>query len=214
MRTELEALLLYAAPRELLIAEPLSSATSKMLGAFVSASAGVRAETVQRDMYQDGGAQAAVVAFYGEDGAIRSHPCQGLELAVPSFFVVRDIQLHNAWTLARDCPYNHSWDADEPLHLHRESWIRERESCGRRCAAAWSGVAGAGSCAGLPAALRPGERVAAAGNISRVLSKQSNAPVAQRSQVLPYLLMEAHDLEACSQRPQCAMSRAAGYLPA
>ena len=69
MRTELEALLLYAAPRELLIAEPLSSATAKMLGAFVSASAGVRAETVQRDTYRDGGARAAVVAFYGEEGA-------------------------------------------------------------------------------------------------------------------------------------------------
>ena len=69
MRTELEALLLYAAPRELLIVEPLSSATSKMLGAFVSASAGVRAETVQRDAYRDGGARAAVVAFYGEEGA-------------------------------------------------------------------------------------------------------------------------------------------------
>ena len=68
MRTELEALLLYAAPRELLIAEPLSSATSKMLGAFVSASAGVRAETVQRATYRDGGARAAVVAFYGEEG--------------------------------------------------------------------------------------------------------------------------------------------------
>ncbi len=69
MRTELEALLLYAAPRELLIAEPLSSATSRMLGAFVSASAGVRAETVHRDTYRDGGARAAVVAFYGEEGA-------------------------------------------------------------------------------------------------------------------------------------------------
>ena len=75
MRTELEALLLYAAPRELLIAEPLSSATSKMLGAFVSASAGVRAETVQRDVYRNGGAQAAVVAFYGEDGAAQGKDC-------------------------------------------------------------------------------------------------------------------------------------------
>lgn len=72
MRTELEALLLYAAPRELLIAEPLSSATSKMLGAFVSASAGVRAETVQRDTFRDGGARAAVVAFYGEHDGVHS----------------------------------------------------------------------------------------------------------------------------------------------
>ena len=80
MRTELEALLLYAAPRELLIAEPLSSATSKMLGAFVSASAGVRAETVQRDTYRDGGARAAVVAFYGEEGAPHSALCSFLLL--------------------------------------------------------------------------------------------------------------------------------------
>ncbi len=85
MRTELEALLLYAAPRELLIAEPLSPATSKMLGAFVSASAGVRAETVQRDTYRDGGAKAAVVAFYGEQGAPSApHPvCALLVSRVP-----------------------------------------------------------------------------------------------------------------------------------
>ena len=70
MRSALEAQLLYAAPRELLLLQPLSDATQQMLDGFCSASAGVRSEGVKRDLHGPGGALAAVSAFYSEDGAL------------------------------------------------------------------------------------------------------------------------------------------------
>ena len=75
MRSALEAQLLYTAPRELLIAQPVSGPTEKMLGAFCSTSAGVRAETVKGGLYADGGALAAVTAFYSESGGSTMLDC-------------------------------------------------------------------------------------------------------------------------------------------
>ena len=76
MRCGLEAQLLYAAPRELLLLQPLSAATQHMLDGFCSASAGVRSESVKRDLLGPGGALAAVSAFYGEAGELpHLHRC-------------------------------------------------------------------------------------------------------------------------------------------
>lgn len=70
MRSALEAQLLYAAPRELLLLQPLSDATQQMLDGFCSASAGVRSEGVKRDLHGHSGALAAVSSFYSEAGAL------------------------------------------------------------------------------------------------------------------------------------------------
>ncbi len=68
MRTELEARLVFAAPSELLIATPLSSASQRLLGAYTSQSRGLRSQTVPRDRYSSGGAVAALSTFYTHAG--------------------------------------------------------------------------------------------------------------------------------------------------
>lgn len=79
MRSALEAVLLYAAPRELLLVKPLSDLTEKMLAGFCSAQAGVRSESVRRELYLGGGALAAVSAFYDEGGEPISFRVLGLQ---------------------------------------------------------------------------------------------------------------------------------------
>ncbi|CAL8467013.1 g6549 [Coccomyxa elongata] len=68
MRTELEARLVFAAPSELLITTPLSSASQRLLGAYTSQSHGLRSQTVLRERYSSGGAVAALSTFYTHAG--------------------------------------------------------------------------------------------------------------------------------------------------
>eukprot|EP00850_Spirogloea_muscicola_P002363 SM000009S23492 [mRNA] locus=s9:327453:334432:+ [translate_table: standard] len=67
-RPELEARLLALTPAELLLAEPLSASTEKVLADYVGPSARVRVERVPRARVADGGALAEVASFYA-DGA-------------------------------------------------------------------------------------------------------------------------------------------------
>lgn len=68
MRTELEERLVFAAPSELLVAAPLSSASQRLLGAYTAQSRGLRSQTAPRERYSAGGAVAAVTAFYAHAG--------------------------------------------------------------------------------------------------------------------------------------------------
>lgn len=65
MRSELEGKLLYSAPAEVLIAQPASAPTERLLAAFASPSNGMRRETAAAAKYSSGGALAAVAEFYG-----------------------------------------------------------------------------------------------------------------------------------------------------
>ena len=71
MRPGLEARLLLTSPQEVLVVEPVSSATSKMIDAMYGGStSGVRVERVARGSgYEDGGAAAAVAAATAEFAA-------------------------------------------------------------------------------------------------------------------------------------------------
>ena len=71
MRPGLEARLLLTSPQEVLVVEPVSSATSKMIDAMYGGStSGVRVERVARGSgYEDGGAAAAVAAATTEFAA-------------------------------------------------------------------------------------------------------------------------------------------------
>ncbi len=68
MRSTLEARLLVAAPAEMLVAQPVSRHTQKLLGSFSMAFNGLRAVTAEGNKYKEGGAQAAVSAFYASNG--------------------------------------------------------------------------------------------------------------------------------------------------
>ena len=81
MRTELEARLVFAAPSELLIATPISSASQRLLGAFTSQSRGLRSQTAPRARYSSGGAVAAVTAFYAHAGAFEFKPALAIACA-------------------------------------------------------------------------------------------------------------------------------------
>eukprot|EP00884_Botryococcus_braunii_P017424 jgi/Botrbrau1/4365/Bobra.105_2s0012.1 len=65
MRSNLEARLMFSNPSELLVAAPLTGPSQRLLGSYTSSARGLRAETVSRGKYKDGGGLAAVVAFYG-----------------------------------------------------------------------------------------------------------------------------------------------------
>ena len=71
MRPGLEARLILTSPQEVLVVEPVSSATSKMIDAMYGGStSGVRVERVARGSgYEDGGAAAAVAAATAEFAA-------------------------------------------------------------------------------------------------------------------------------------------------
>jgi DNA mismatch repair protein MSH3 len=68
MRPGLEARLLRTSPTEVLVVEPVSAATSKMIDAmYGGSSSGVRVERVARcSGYEEGGAAAAVTAAVAE----------------------------------------------------------------------------------------------------------------------------------------------------
>lgn len=68
LRGELEACLMFAPPSELLVAQPMTSPSQKLLGSYVSQRRRLRSETVPRSKYSDAAGLAAVTAFYGASG--------------------------------------------------------------------------------------------------------------------------------------------------
>ena len=64
IRGSLEAHLIYAAPSELLVAPPISSATQSLLGAFSQAARGLKAESVPRGRFSADQAVAAIKELY------------------------------------------------------------------------------------------------------------------------------------------------------
>ncbi|XP_015878076.3 DNA mismatch repair protein MSH3 [Ziziphus jujuba] len=64
MRSGLEAIVLSLSPAELLLGEPLSKQTDKLLLAYAGPASHVRLERVSRDCFKDGGALAEVVTLY------------------------------------------------------------------------------------------------------------------------------------------------------
>lgn len=66
MRGSLEAHLIYATPSELLVAQPVSKATQRLLGSFSQAVRGLKAETVRSGKLDHEEAFASVNAFYTE----------------------------------------------------------------------------------------------------------------------------------------------------
>ena len=64
MRGSLEAHLIYATPSELLVAQPVSNATQRLLGSFSQAVRGLKAETVPSGKLSTEAALMAVAAFY------------------------------------------------------------------------------------------------------------------------------------------------------
>ena len=85
LRGGLEARLMYTAPSELLVAQPLSGPSTSLLGSYSTASRRMRSEAVPADKYRDGGALAAVTAFYGTGGwraGARRHVTRAVETCV------------------------------------------------------------------------------------------------------------------------------------
>ncbi|KAM1783770.1 hypothetical protein FF1_041896 [Malus domestica] len=76
MRSGLEAVVLSLSPAELLLGEPLSKQTDKMLLAFSGPASNVRVERVSRDCFKDSGAFAEVMSLYEnmEGGDLTDHP--------------------------------------------------------------------------------------------------------------------------------------------
>ncbi|PRQ60072.1 putative DNA mismatch repair protein MutS [Rosa chinensis] len=64
MRSGLEAFVVSLSPAELLLGDPLSKQTEKMLLAFAGPASNVRVERVSRDCVKDGGALAEVMSLY------------------------------------------------------------------------------------------------------------------------------------------------------
>ncbi|KAI3981024.1 hypothetical protein MKX01_011074 [Papaver californicum] len=64
MRNALEAVILSLCPAEILIGEPLSKQTEKLLLAFAGPTSSVRVERASRDCFKDGGALAEVMSSY------------------------------------------------------------------------------------------------------------------------------------------------------
>ena len=74
LRGEFESRIMFVAPSELLIAQPVSSASQKLLGSYAQQSRGLKAETVQRDKYDKAAALQVVQDFYaGEATTIMLH---------------------------------------------------------------------------------------------------------------------------------------------
>ena len=89
MRGSLEAHLIYAAPSELLVAPPVSSATQSLLGAFSQAARGLKAESVPRGRYSEDEAVAAIKELY-TSGKL---PCPGPAFARRSLAAIEHQEL-------------------------------------------------------------------------------------------------------------------------
>lgn len=79
LRGELEACLMFTPPSELLVAQPLSSPSQKLLGSYVTQSRGLRSQSVTKSKYSEGGGLAAVTEFYAATGMLPL-TIQGLSL--------------------------------------------------------------------------------------------------------------------------------------
>lgn len=75
LRGELEACLMFAPPSELLVAQPMSSPSQKLLGSYVTQNRRLRSESVARSKYTDERALAAVTAFYSGSGEAIAAAC-------------------------------------------------------------------------------------------------------------------------------------------
>ncbi|KAI5400496.1 Mismatch repair protein msh3, partial [Lathyrus oleraceus] len=64
LRSELEAVVVSLSPAELLLGDPLSKQTEKLLLAFAGPSSNARVERASRDCFTDGGAFAEVITLY------------------------------------------------------------------------------------------------------------------------------------------------------
>ncbi|KAK1284628.1 DNA mismatch repair protein MSH3 [Acorus calamus] len=67
MRSGLEAVMMSLSPAELLLGEPLSSQTKKLLLGYAGPTSNVRVERISRDCFRDGGALSELMSLY-EDG--------------------------------------------------------------------------------------------------------------------------------------------------
>nr|XP_010934727.2 LOW QUALITY PROTEIN: DNA mismatch repair protein MSH3 [Elaeis guineensis] len=84
MRSGLEAVILSLSPAEILLGEPLSMATEKLLLAYAGPSSNVRVERTSRDCFNDGGALAEVMSLYesvGDDTLIAEHDTQVMDMS-------------------------------------------------------------------------------------------------------------------------------------
>ena len=73
MRGNLEARLMFAAPSELLVAEPLSTASKRLLGSYTSASRRLRSESVPAEKFRSPDALQGLRSFYAEGVARLDH---------------------------------------------------------------------------------------------------------------------------------------------
>ncbi|KAF7813276.1 DNA mismatch repair protein MSH3 isoform X1 [Senna tora] len=81
LRSGLEAAILNLSPAELLLGDPLSKQTEKLLIAYAGPASNVRVERASRDCFTDGGALAEVVSSYeNTDADSPSDPMQSSEL--------------------------------------------------------------------------------------------------------------------------------------
>ena len=83
LRGELEACLMFTPPSELLVAQPISAPSQKLLGSYVTQSRALRSQSVPKDKYSQGGGLAAVTEFYGAAGTFHSYPKLQLVLSCP-----------------------------------------------------------------------------------------------------------------------------------
>ena len=64
---------MFTPPAELLVAQPVSTTTSRLLGSFSQAVAGLKAEHVDGNKYSAETAEATIQAFYATGGACHGH---------------------------------------------------------------------------------------------------------------------------------------------
>lgn len=69
MRGNLEAHLMYCTPSELLVADPVSKASRRLLGSFSQAIQGLKAESVPGAKYEQEEARKAILDFYAAGGS-------------------------------------------------------------------------------------------------------------------------------------------------
>lgn len=59
---------MFTPPSELLVAQPISSPSQKLLGSYVTQSRGLRSQSVPKSKFSQGGGLAAVTEFYSTSG--------------------------------------------------------------------------------------------------------------------------------------------------
>ncbi|KAL5554365.1 hypothetical protein UlMin_041766 [Ulmus minor] len=74
MRDGLEAVILSLSPAELLLGQPLSKQTEKLLLAYAGPASHVRVERASRECFSDGGALAEVLTLYGNEDTLVDDP--------------------------------------------------------------------------------------------------------------------------------------------